>query len=43
MGRFVIVAYKPKAGMAARLDAVVAKHLRVLAERQSSSPNRRGA
>ena len=32
MGRFVIVAYKPKDGRAAELDAVVAKHLRVLRE-----------
>jgi hypothetical protein len=31
MGRFVIVAYKPKSGKAAELDAVVAKHLQVLA------------
>ncbi len=31
MGRFVIVAYKPKAGMADRLVACVAKHLKVLA------------
>lgn len=31
MGRFVIVAYKPKPGMETQLDAVVAKHLKVLA------------
>ena len=31
MGRFVIVAYKPKQGKSAQLNAVVAKHLRVLA------------
>lgn len=31
MGRFVIVAYKPKPGQAEQLDQVVAKHLRVLA------------
>ena len=30
MGRFVIVAYKPKAGMEQALAAVVAKHLQVL-------------
>ena len=30
MGRFVIVAYRPKPGRAAALDAVVADHLRVL-------------
>ena len=30
MGRFVIVAYKPKAGMEAELNAVVGKHLGVL-------------
>ncbi len=32
MGRFVIVAYKPKTGMEQRLHAVVAKHLQVLAD-----------
>jgi hypothetical protein len=32
MGRFVIVAYRPKEGCADRLDAVVAKHLRILRE-----------
>ncbi len=31
MGRFVIAAYKPKPGMEPQLDAVVAKHLSVLA------------
>ena len=31
MSRFVIVAYKPKTGMEPRLNAVVAKHLQVLA------------
>lgn len=31
MGRFVIVAYKPKAGMELALNALVGKHLRVLA------------
>lgn len=31
MGRFVIVAYKPKAGCEQRLAALVAQHLRVLA------------
>jgi hypothetical protein len=31
MGRFVIVAYRPKPGRERDLDAVVAKHLRVLA------------
>lgn len=31
MGRFVIVAYKPKPGMDLALNAVVGKHLRVLA------------
>ena len=31
MGRFVIVAYRPKPGCERLLDAVVAKHLRVLA------------
>jgi hypothetical protein len=30
MGRFVIVAYKPKTGMEKSLDVVVEKHLRVL-------------
>jgi quinol monooxygenase YgiN len=34
MGRFVIVAYQPKPGMAQQLDAVVAKHLQVLAAEQ---------
>jgi hypothetical protein len=34
MGRFVIVAYKPKAGMEHQLEIAVAKHLRVLAEEQ---------
>jgi len=32
MGRFVIVAYRPKEGRAVDLDAVVAKHLRILRE-----------
>ena len=32
MGRFVIVAYRPKAGCEARLEALVARHLHVLAE-----------
>jgi hypothetical protein len=32
MSRTVIVAYKPKAGMNAELDACVAKHWRVLRE-----------
>jgi len=32
MGRFVIVAYRPKPGMAAALDALVDKHCRVLAQ-----------
>ena len=31
MGRFVIVAYKPKPGCERSLDAAVEKHLRVLA------------
>src|ERR1700748_2439118 len=31
MGRFVIVAYRPKPGQAAALDALVDKHVRVLA------------
>ena len=31
MGRFVIVAYKPKPGKSVQLEEVVAKHLRVLA------------
>jgi hypothetical protein len=34
MGRFVIVAYKPKPGKEAQLAAVVAKHLRVLGTEQ---------
>ncbi len=32
MGRFAIVAYKPKPGMDRELEACVAKHLRVLAD-----------
>lgn len=32
MGRFVIVAYRPKSGCEEPLKAVVARHLRVLAE-----------
>src|SRR5262245_4494410 len=32
MGRFVIVAYSPKPGMAGRLLAAVRKHLQVLGE-----------
>lgn len=32
MGRFVIVAYRPKPGQAAALDALVEKHVRVLAQ-----------
>ncbi len=32
MGRFVIVAYKPKSGQARTLDTLVAKHLGVLAQ-----------
>lgn len=31
MGRFIIAAYKPKPGLETQLDAVVAKHLKVLA------------
>lgn len=31
MGRFVIVAYKPKSGQERTLDALVAKHLEILA------------
>ena len=31
MGRFVIAAYKPKPGMEPQLDAVVARHMKVLA------------
>ncbi len=34
MGRFVIVAYRPKPGCEQGLEAVLAKHLRVLSERQ---------
>ena len=34
MGRFVIVAYKPKLGQEQRLEQVVAKHLSVLASEQ---------
>ena len=32
MGRFVIVAYRPKPGCEAGLERLVAKHLRVLAD-----------
>lgn len=32
MGRFVIVAYRPRPGREAALDALVEKHVRVLAE-----------
>lgn len=42
MGRFVIVAYRPKPGCAERLVAVVAKHLRILAE-QKLITDREGA
>jgi hypothetical protein len=34
MGRCVIVAYQPKAGREGDLEALVAKHLRVLSEQQ---------
>ena len=34
MGRFVIVAYKPKLGKDLQLNAAVAKHLQVLAKEQ---------